>query len=226
MLPTVKDLKNAYVKLQAPKHSIISEAEFADWISWTRFDPRLCEIMIKYIAENYRDMNPFLIKKNLTPDSQAVFAVLCDIANDLPYTELQNQDWKLWKKVVQGNVKKAPFQSFYIGLSTLKPSKLLLKIQKNLSYFSKWGFYSDESPVSLKYKHKNKTLIPPEQRRQILKELLEKNPQITVSDYIEALNYNIHRRQAERDLDTYDNLKKIGFTRNRIYRISTKSKTT
>lgn len=217
ILPTTQNLKNTYEKLQTPKKHI-SEQEFASWVAWVRLDPRLCEIMIKYISYNYTLMNPFLLKKELSLEVKAVFAVLCEVAENL-VDPASKKDWRLWKKIVQNDVEKVPFQSFYLGTSTIKPSKSLEKIKRNLNYFSKWGFYCSESPISLKYKNQNKTLISQAQRKQVLEELMSKKKEITVNDYIDALNKNIHRRQAERDLSDHKGLRKIGFTRTRIYKV-------
>lgn len=193
----------------------VSEKEFAEWVGWTRLDPRLCEIMIRFIAKKYICLNTFSIKNQMSEESKAVFAVLCDVAGDLVSDDF---DWKAWKKAAQSSVTTVPFQSFYVGHSVIQPSRLLLEIKKNLNYFKRWGFYCAQSPISLKYQKKNKTLISSEQRKQILRDLISVKSEITVTDYIEALDQKVHIRQAERDLSESDILNKTGFTRNRIYK--------
>ena len=62
-----------------------------------------------------------------------------------------------------------------------------------------------------------RTFYSPEQRKKILKELLQENSQITVYDYLEALNFRVSKRVAQLDLANTKMLKRQGFTKDRVY---------
>lgn len=217
-IPTESELLKSYEALQFHS-SHIDLHRLTQMTLWSRLDARLCEMVVQYIAENFEILPAIVLrKKYFNSDSQPVLCVLVELAEI--YLESKGdltRDWKLWKQTLQSGVAPAPFQSFFVNIHSLKPEKFRQQAAKNLSPFSRWGFYADRLPISDKLLSKNRTRVSPDLRQEVLRELLQDGFGITINDYLKSLNFSIHRRQAERDLKKFPGIQITGFTRNRKY---------
>lgn len=220
MIPCRSELCMAYARIEAAairsRGECLTPDEIVRLAQMSRFDPRLAEMLVRHLARNFEELNPWIIRGvNLKSEWPQSLCVLVDIAELLVLSS--KQDWKLWKTCIQFEIPKASFQAFYVGLIAIDPRKSQEQMRRNLKLYSAWGFYNHELPITEKLGRIQRTLLSKSLRLEILKELIRKRSRFTVQDYIEALDHRVHRRQAERDL--------VGFKDRLVSRGNTKSRT-
>ncbi len=210
-------LQNQYEQFQYFPEKI-SEEDFIKAVSICRLDARLAQILVQFLIQYYSQLNPFkiyLLRENLLfPETLGVLVEFAKAAS-------ANAAFKAWSASALFELKPSTWQMFFIQSSRPKPERDLKIIQRSLKPYVKWGFFSDEdlypSKKNLGAKKKSYSLLSKSQRLKILKELLNKNKSITVNDYIEACAGQIHRRAAERDLQSIKGIQSRGNTRTKVY---------
>lgn len=217
-VPTREDLKN-YLERLIWFQSDISESEFVNNLYMARFDPRVAELTVQFLEKNFKRLNAYTIKQNLQSVREpSIIGVIIDFAKQ---TSSEKAELKLWSLSITENIKEGTFKKFFIGLDTINPKQDMKIIKKNLKAFERWGYYWSEPLISNKLLKKNNanshSFMSKPLRIELLFDLLLEKKSITVNEYIEALNFMVHRRQAERDLKNAPFLKAKGFTQNRVY---------
>jgi hypothetical protein len=212
--PTPHSLLKAYNQLQSSKQ--ISEDECILYAQWSRFDPRLGEILVQYLTQNWQQLNPMVLRqKNQNAPCPQALAVIFE---HVKHNKLQEaQIFHHFFHLCVDGIKPAPYQSYTIGLFQPGGMQLFLRALRPHPFYSKWGFY-ESTPLYTKWAQvPQRTFLDRATRKRILREILKTKKQIKASDYIEACHYAIHPRQAERDLRSFFKLKIIGQTRSRLY---------
>ena len=125
-----------------------------------------------------------------------------------------------WSKCVMTDISPAKNEQFFIGLYKAGGKLAKEECFYSIKPYRQWGYFSKDLLIN-KAKATEKTLIPIHQREAIINELLKSHKRITVQDYLEKMNFQIHRRQAQRDLKNHKKLKAYGQTKNRYYKVST-----
>ncbi len=218
-IPSAQDLSKTYDFLQFTK-THASESELALWSQWTRFDPRLAEIFITYILKNWTRINP--VQLNLQIKTQAwpsVFGVLMEQA----LMTISNADKTLfrhWKRCVMTSISPAPWELYFIGTRAFAGSEMRKDVEYSLNLYKRWGYFGRDYFLNHSKKlTSNSTHMDQKTRLKILKNLTLKKERITIHDYLIALNGGSTQRQAQRDLQKCQFLKKTGQTRARFYRL-------
>jgi hypothetical protein len=213
--PTLRDLVHALDQLRWQRAKVRVE-DLALWCRWARFDMRVAEVLVQFFVDNFSSLQPVQLgRANLSMDFPQCMAVLMDFAETL-LPRNSRKIFRAWKKTVIVGVQPAPFQNFFFGM-TFKPERLLAEIDRSPKPYRRWGFYSDANLAKQKNAPAKATTIPKRQRQAFLRALFADHPSITVAQYIQALDGQIHPRQAERDLQSFPNVVASGFTRNRRY---------
>lgn len=214
------DIANAYQALQAPEVS----AEPAHWVRYiemTRFDPRVGEMLILFIRDHFRSMNPISLNHLIQTTRQpATLGVLLEHVSLLITVSKERTQFSLWKQLALAHIEKAPYQSFFIGLSPFSPKQQLKAASLPLSIYSKWGFYAQDLMINKARQWLDqhpRTLIDADQRKEVLNQLIVEQERIRAEDYIHALKGMVSRRQAEMDLSRHPKLIKKGQTRNAFW---------
>ncbi|MCY4512311.1 MAG: hypothetical protein OXB86_01320 [Bdellovibrionales bacterium] len=224
-IPNQRQLSRAYKALQFV-HQLIPTKNLVFWSQWTRLDPRLGEILIAYLAKFWQKHNPveinYQLKQQVWP---AVFGALLEQVPFYYSQHLKNKKWNKkiylqWVKCVMTDISPANDELFFIGL--YKPSGKLMQEEclHSIKPYRQWGYFSKELLIN-KVKPVKKTLISAPQRKTIIDELLKSQKIITVQDYLEKINFQIHRRQAQRDLKNHNKLQAYGHTKNKYYKFLT-----
>lgn len=214
VVPSTAALLESYNSLQGKE--LINEANLVKFAHWSRFDPRLGEILVSYLKDHWKKINPMeLRRKNMDSKSpQSLVVVLEHVA----LIDIQDKElFSIFLKFLSSGLKPAPYQSYFIGLYKLAGQQMKDQAGQPHPIFSKWGFYARDPMWSKNTFRLTPTQMDPMTRKRILRELLIRQRSITVNDYMTACHSAIHRRQAERDLKTFFKLKATGNTRGRRY---------
>ena len=220
-IPNQKKLSKAYKALQAFPHSVCVK-DLVLWSQWARLDPRLGEILIEYISKFWQKNNPVEINQHLKQQVwPAAFGVLLEqvpfyYSQHLKSKKLNKKLFLYWSKCVMTDIPQAKGEQFFIGIYKAGGKLAKEECFYSIRPYRQWGYFSKDLLIN-KALSTDKTLIPLPQRQVILDELLKSHKKITVQDYLEKINFQIHRRQAQRDLKNHKKLKPQGQTKGKHY---------
>lgn len=214
--PNRSEIEIAFAKLQSSPDSV-SLLEVIEWSHWSRWEPRLAEVLVQHIFNTWKTWNPLEIHETLQlqvmPQS---FLVLCEHLNFL-IPEPKKKIFKLWMNCLSSDFEPVPYQAFYL-INKFAGTRLRRESESNLKPFARWGFYCSYLMINKDNQHP-RTSMTKASRGLVLQDLIQEKKVFRVQDYIDRLNNKIHQRQAERDLKACPHIKAHGQTRNRTYRV-------
>lgn len=194
-------------------------SKLARYCNWSRFDPRLAEIITSYFARQWKVIPPAALNLEIlkTPWPQA-FCVLVEAA----YFEQPKKTKKLfslWKNAACFGIRPIDFQDFFIGVGKLQSQVKEKASEFPLHYFEKWGFYGYEEliPQHKSNTQKPQTILSKKLRKLRLSQFLNNHTRFRLQEYIEFLGQHVTARQAQRDISEHEDIKKIGNTSNAFY---------
>ena len=214
-------MSQAYKALQTSP-GLIKIKDLVLWSQWVRLDPRLGEIFVEYISKFWPKHNPMEINKKLKQQVwPAAFGVLLEQVPFYYSQKLKKKNWnkKLfshWSKCVMADIPQAEDEQFFIGIYKAGGKLMKEECFYSIKPYRRWGYFSKDLLIN-KAQPAKRTLVPISQRKIIIDELLKSHKKITVQDYLEKINFQIHRRQAQRDLQNHKKLKPQGHTKGKYY---------
>lgn len=218
-IPSENNFVLAYKALQST--SPVNLKQLVLWSQWSRLDPRLGEVIVSYIARHWKSINPIELNMELQKQPwPAVFGVLLE---QVPFYFLnkglsfEKKLFSSWKDCSMSKIKKAQNELFFIGLFAPGKKSALNECTLSTKPYRLWGYYGRDIMVN-KYEAGKKTIMKTSQREVFINELIKKYKTLTVKKYLEEINYQIHLRQAQRDLQNHPLLKAHGHTKNRFYK--------
>ncbi|MFH1874862.1 MAG: hypothetical protein ABH859_06735 [Pseudomonadota bacterium] len=173
----------------------------------SRYDPRLFNILVGFLIENWSKLNPFKLRSYYTqlewPQTLAV------LAEFLKGNQTDNEAI-FFAEYLQAGLKPISLQFYFINLYVPGGNLAKRALEEGLLEFKKWGFLACERPTIDLKTRKTAGLLDPASRRNLLCRLLGKKPEITLKEYLQALNYSISRQQALLDLKASGKVKSMG----------------
>ena len=220
-IPSTRQLAKVYSILQDMKKEKIPEKQLALYSQWSRLDPRLGEIMVQHLAWCWKQYHP--IKLNCAIRSQVWAPAMGVLLNHVPiYYQQKEKNWKelgffkKWSDCVMDSVPPAKNELFFINLYNIGSSFLYEEAFYSTKIYKQYGYLGKELLIN-KAKPAQRTFIPAPQRKVILNELIKTKKTLTVKEYLRELNFQIHHKQAQRDLQNHPRLQAYGNTKNRMY---------
>ncbi len=216
LVPCLDDLISAYAKCE---NGPLSYVEIVRLAQFSRFDPRLAELLVKNIGENWEQYDPLKLNTaNIHSGSPFVLAVLLEFVKLLLKAKSKiDRRFAPWMKIVTSGTTPGSYEQFFLCQLALG-GKLMRNLGENSNrVFLKWGCLGNEVLINKSAKFEQ-TLLPLEVRNREIKKLLKKRLSFTVNHYLEHLNGQVSRRQAERDLKKSPLLISIGKTRSKLYK--------
>lgn len=221
-IPTEGDLSRLYWELAiigAP-----SVGEKRDWIyqykskeelialacEMLRYDPRLLTILVIYFLTRWEDINPVKLRqfgKNMKcPQTLGVL-------KEFIVTYLKDKELKYFFEYLIKDIKPVPIQLFFIHLYSVGSKKNTMIVKKSLQEYSKWGFLGIERPMVDLGRKETIGSYSFQTRQKMLKDLLKMKKRVTLSIYLQKLNFSISRQQALYDLKQCEALRLVGHGR-------------
>ena len=220
-VPTLSDLGEAYLLLQNPR-ALIDVSQWGLWSQWSRFDPRLAEQWVAHCALSWRSIPSGELNLNLSrlPWPHAGALLLAHVKQFHLASKAEKRSFSLWAHSVTDGIKPSPApELFFIGTRAFAGKQVWLDASRSLSIYKKWGYLGREilKNKAASQLGKKMTLVSAHVRRSVLKELIQRQTRIRVSEYRVALDGHVSLRQAERDLSGNPALRPRGDTKGRFY---------
>ena len=218
-IPSTRQIAKAYQVLQNKQHPLAPCPVLVHYAQWSRLDPRLGELVVKYISQHWKNLHPIELNNCLQNTVwPAVFGLIIEhISYD--YKKKNKTELALfnkWSECVLHNVQPAKGELFFIHLYRPGSKLLYEEALYSLKIYKKWGYLASDLMFN-KFTCSHKVLLSPAQRREVLNKLLKKRKTFKVIDYLKELNFQIPVKQAQRDLKNHLGLSSLGNTRNKIY---------
>ncbi|MBI2896200.1 MAG: hypothetical protein HYY06_21760 [Deltaproteobacteria bacterium] len=163
-----------------------------------RYDPRLLGILLQLILERWGDLNPLELRRQMTAMRwpQALLVVLS-------FARIASLDPELRRfidYVSAGWPRVQPAERFFVD--TEKPGTRMAerRFGRNLQQYARWGFLGTERPTADTATRSVLGRYDARTRRDILAALISRRDEVSLGDYLSAVDHSISRQQALADL--------------------------
>lgn len=216
-IPSQTDFVRAYSAAQSSPESVASN-DFALWSQWARFDPRLGEILTEFIARNWMRFSPQDLNRALLvqpwPESGALLLEHAKLSSEI---ENDRELFLNWVQCATSGIEPAQGEQYFIGTRKFAGEVARDDVIFSITPYLRWGYFGRD--VLLHRPPRNRqTLLPINARKLKLNKLMRSLARFTVSQYIDALDGWVTRRQAQLDIQNFGKVKAHGKTRARVYR--------
>ncbi len=181
-----------------------------------RFDPRLLSILLQLVLLGWRELNPLALRAQMQSMRwpQALLVVLDFAKAASSDSELRH----FCDYVAAGWLRVEPAERFFIDAARPGSRMAARQLGRNLAPYARWGFSGSEKPTADAFTKRTVGRYDAATRRRILEQLLERVPEITLGNYLEAVDHAISRQQALLDLKTCPRLALEGHGRSARWR--------
>ena len=176
-----------------------------------RHDPRLLSILLQWMIEHWSKLNPLELRAQMRrmrwPQALCVvleFARRASTEPELRY--LADYVTKGWPRI------DSP-QRFFFDAERPGSRTAIRKLGRNLEAYARWGFVGTERPVADVDTKETVGRYDAKTRRRILDRLLEKSGELTLAEYLDAVDHAVSRQQAHADLAAHPELEVEGHGR-------------
>ncbi|HKP61938.1 MAG TPA: hypothetical protein VJV78_34640 [Polyangiales bacterium] len=163
-----------------------------------RFDPRLLSILVQLFLARWRDVNPLHLRTELRAMRwpQALLVALefaREATDDAEFRHFADY-------LAAGFARVEPAERFFLDME--KPGSRMAerRLGRNLAGYARWGFIGSERPVVDPVTKRALGRYDARTRRAILHDLIERHGELTLADYLAAVDHAISRQQALADL--------------------------
>ncbi|MBI4124671.1 MAG: hypothetical protein HY609_07020 [Deltaproteobacteria bacterium] len=181
-----------------PYHIENREALLTLAADWSRFDPRLLEILVQYGGRAWETLQPQKLRQNLaameSPQALGVIAAFIQTAD--PLARERNL---FWDYVVKG-LRPVEAQFYFRDLYPLGSRLAQRAARESLAEFKRWGFLGLSRIVIDPATRQAAGTWDQESRHNILKRLFREKGTLQISDYLKEIEQTLSRQQALLDL--------------------------
>ena len=217
--PSINDLQKAYERVTGldGSTSVLTSDEIIQFAMWLRFDPRLGEILIRYLYDHFKKLNIFeLSEKNKHSIWPQILPVLLSQAS-LLIEKIDRKVFKHFMLICSQGVLPAQGELFFIGIHHIAGKLMEYEVTHSIEPYTRWGYLCSELMIPIHHNSK-KTFLKKSERMQRIKDFLKQNSGVrfqikTLSDYLDS---KVHMRQLERDLIEL-RVRPMGNTKSRSY---------
>lgn len=209
-IPTEKDLARLYYELGQIGARSAGEKKKWDYrlkdvesllvlaCDWSRFDPRLLEILVEYGLNHWREIRPQVLREKMgvMEMPQTIGVVVSFIQTARP----EDKELQAFWNYVTFDLKPVPPQFYFRDLYAPGSNLARRATLESLAEFKEWGFLARERIIVDSVTKKTAGTWDQPARLNILRRLFSQNKQIQISDYLEELHHSISRQQALLDL--------------------------
>ena len=179
-------------KLKTPESLFVLGAD------WSRFDPRLLQILVEFGISHWPTLLPQAIRKETgqMKAPQTLGVITAFMKSALP----KDHEISLFCDYLTEGLRPVPTQYYFFNLFPPGSPSAEKTTKESLSEFKVWGFLGRDRVVIDSFTKKSAGSWDPISRINILKRLLRSRKEIQISDYLEELHHSISRQQAILDL--------------------------
>src|SRR5262245_43177693 len=144
--PSARELQDAYRALIHSQPAPPDCSQLALFTQWSRHDPRLAELWVRYVWRHWKEINPIELNDRVgRPKWPAAAAVLVEFVER---AIAGRQLFAHWKKAVEEGIRKAEGEQFFIGLRKPGGKAMFEDARFSHAEYRKWGFLGRAIPFN------------------------------------------------------------------------------
>jgi hypothetical protein len=182
-----------------------------------RYDARLLSILVQLLVARWQDTNPIrlrtLMRTMRWPEALLVAIEFAKQASDDPEFRY------IAEYLAAGFARMEPAERFFMDAERPGSRIAERKMGRNLAAYSRWGFVGSERPIADPVSKRALGRYDVQTRRTILRELIERRGELSLAEYLDAVDQAISRQQALADLRSTPELVLRGHGRGAKWRI-------
>jgi hypothetical protein len=163
-----------------------------------RYDARLLSILLQLVLARWQDTNPITLRRELRtmrwPQALLVVLEFAKTASDQP--ELRY----FAEYIAAGFERIEPVERFFMDAERPASRVAERRLGRNLAAYARWGFVGSERPIADPVSKRALGRYDAHTRRTILQELVTRRGELSLADYLDAVDHAISRQQALADL--------------------------
>lgn len=187
-----------------------------------RYDARLLSILVQLLLARWQDVNPVVLREQMRsmrwPQALLVVLAFAQEATDDP-------EFRYFAEyIAAGHKRIEPAERFF--LDTERPGSRVAerRLGRNLAPYARWGFVASERPIADPVTKRALGRYDAQTRRNILRGLIERRSELTLADYLDAVDHAISRQQALADLRKSPELRPSGHGRGAKWLVQSKTR--
>ena len=209
-IPTESDLARLYFELgqigarsvgEKKKWNIrLTDAEsfLALACDWSRFDPRLLEILVEYGLNHWQKIRPQLLREKMK--AMETVQTVGVVASFIKSARPDDKELQAFWGYVTFDLNPVASQFYFRDLYAPGGNLARRAASETLAELKEWGFLARERIIVDSATKKTVGTWDQKSRLNILKRLFSKQHHLQISDYLEELHHSISRQQALNDL--------------------------
>jgi hypothetical protein len=180
-----------------------------------RHEPRLLWVVVELLIRRYDLLDPLKLRRAAAKARwPATVAVALEFARKAaPSPELNDVADFVSKRLLP-----AAGEQFFLETHAFGGAQMRREAEESLAEYKRWGYFSREAPLAKELGQVARGTLGPSERMNLLRRLVEQRKEISLADYIAALDGRGSHRQASRDLARAHFLSRRGTTRGARYR--------
>jgi len=184
-----------------------------------RYDARLLSVLLQFFLEHWQKVDPIELRRQMTrmrwPQALLVVFAFARLATKDP--EVRH----LVDYLSAGWPRLEPAERFFLDAERPGSRTAERRLGRNLGPYARWGFIGTERPTADAATKAAVGRYDARTRRDILRALLERHGEVTLRDYLEAVDHAVTRQQALTDLHGMPDLELHGHGRAARWRLRT-----
>jgi hypothetical protein len=181
-----------------------------------RADPRLLWILVELLATGWERFNPLLLRRAVR---RSRWPAALGVALEFARAAAGAEELDDVARFVMAGVGPADGERFFAGTRAFAGELARRDAEESLAEYRRWGYFGREAPFAKELGTAARGTLGPAERRNLLRRLAERDGEVTLAGYLEALRGRASRRQATRDLAAAPFLIRAGRTRAARYRL-------
>jgi len=186
-----------------------------------RQEPRLLWVLVDLLARGYDRFDPLKLRRAL---ARARWPATLGVAFEFARRAARSAELDDAAAFVMARTPPAAGERFFLGTRAFAGELARRDVEESLAEYRRWGYFSREEPLAKELGVAARGTLGPRERMNLLRRLVERQPEVTLADYLAALRGLASRRQASRDLARAPFLARTGATRGARYRLAQRPK--
>jgi len=184
-----------------------------------RYDARLLSILVQYFLSHWQELHPGVLRKWLRKMRwpQALLVVL-----EFAKTASMDSEFRFFADYISAGFERvSPSERFFMDAERPGSRIAERRLGRNLAAYARWGFVGSERPIADPVTKRALGRYDVHTRRAILRSLIERRGELTLAEYLDAVDHAISRQQALADLRGESELQPQGRGRGARWRVRT-----
>jgi hypothetical protein len=192
-------------------HPATFEALLALAAEMMRYDARLLSILVQLLLARWPEINPVTLRSEMHemrwPQALLVALEFAKGATDDP-------EFRYFAEyLTAGFARVEPVERFFMDAERPASRVAERRLGRNLAAYARWGFIGTERPIADPVTKRALGRYDVTTRRAILHSLIERRGELSLADYLDAVDHAISRQQALADLRSSPELRLHGHGR-------------